>query len=114
MEEKRRIKAINAMNKFIWGLKGKCDGIAEVNKELIMQYCRFSVLADEVSMTLAKDVDKLDYETLEAEMKKYERFNKTVLSLYKVLKFEQIKDELADFDNPFTKLYKEAEANGDF
>lgn len=114
MTEKTRSLAINAMNKFIWSQSGKCDGIAEVNKELILQYCRFSILADEVSVTLAKRVNVLSEAELDLELKKYEKFNKIVLNLYKILKFEQIKDELADFDNPFIKMYKEAEENGDF
>lgn len=114
MEEKQRIKAINALNKYIWELKGKCDGISEINKGLILQYCRFAILADETSDNIARNINSLDYATLEEETKKYERFNKITLNLYKVLKFEQIKDELADFGNPYTKLYKEAEENGDF
>lgn len=114
MTDKARKLAIDAMNKYIWDLKGKCDGIAEINKELILQYCRFAILADEVSEEIAKNIGKLDYATLEEETKKYEKFNKIVLNLYKTLKFEQIKDELADFGNPYTKLYKEAEENGDF
>ena len=47
-------------------------------------------------------------------IKKYEKFNKIMLNLYKTLNFSTIKDELADFGNPYTKLYLEAEKDGDF
>lgn len=114
MTDNNRQKAIKQLNTYIWTLKNQCDSIAEINKGLILQYCRFAVLADEVSENIVKNISNIDCATLEDETKKYEKFNKIVLNLYKTLKFDQIKDELADFGNPYTKLLKEAEENGDF
>ena len=113
MDDKKRKKAINELEKYIWTLKGKCDGITEVNKSLIVQYCRFAVLADECSQDIALRVNSMLPDELDQQLKNYEKFNKITLQLYKVLKFEQIKDELADFDNPYTKMFKEAEKDGD-
>lgn len=113
MDDRKRKKAINDLEKYIWSLKGKCDGIAEVNKGLITQYCRFAVLADECSLDITLGVKKLQPEALDQHLKNYEKFNKITLQLYKVLKFEMIKDELADYDNPFMKIFKEAEKDGD-
>lgn len=114
MATNKRTKEINELNNYIWSLKGKADSIAEVNKGLIMQYCRFSVLSDEMSNKLQRELDKMDEVQFDFCIKKYEKFNKIMLNLYKTLKFEQIKDELADFGNPYTKLYLEAEQDGDF
>lgn len=113
MDDKKRKKAINDLEKYIWTQKGKCDGIAPINKGLITQYCRFAVLADECSLEISLRVNSMQPEELEQNLKNYEKFNKIQLQLYKSLKFEQIKDELADFGNPFTKLFMEAENDGD-
>lgn len=114
MAVNKRKKAINALNKYIWTLKGKCDGIAEINKSLVLEYCRFAVMAAEMSEEMQNNLDSMDEMEFDAAMKKYEKFNKVTLNLYKTLQFGQIKDELADFGNPYTKLFKEAEADGDF
>lgn len=53
-------------------------------------------------------------DALEDKIKIYERINKLTLNLYKVLKFDEIKDELADYGNPFTKVFNEAKDDGDF
>lgn len=109
----KRQKAIADLTEYIWSLKGKCDGIAEINKELINQYAIYAILANELSIKLEKSFDKMPVEEIEAKTKLHERLNKTVLNLYKTLKFEQIKDELADYGNPFIALSQEADADGD-
>lgn len=96
----KRQRAIKALAKYIWTLKGKCDSIANINKQLIEQYCRFAVMADETSVNLERDMDDMNGAELANKLDLYKELNKITLSLYKTLKFEQIKDELADYGNP--------------
>ena len=110
----KRTRDINELNSFIWSLKGKCDGITDMNKGLILQYCRFAVMSSEMSKKMEKDLDAMTEEQFDFCIKKYEKFNKIMLNLYKTLNFSSIKDELADFGNPYTKLYLEAKKDGDF
>lgn len=114
MANANRTRAINELYKFIWSLSGKCDGIAKINDNLIWDYSRFSVMASELSLGFQKNIEKMTEDEYDFSMKKYEKFNKIALQLYKTLKFEQIKDELADYGNPFNKLFQEAEKDGDF
>lgn len=109
----KRQQAIADLSNYIWSLKGKSDSISEINKQLIDQYCRFAVMADEVSVFLEKKMNTLPPDEFDAKMKIYEKLNKTTLGLYKTLKFEQIKDELADYGNPFLALHQAAERDGD-
>lgn len=105
---------VKAMNEFIWTLKNKCESINGVNKELIMQYCRFACLADETSKEIQTKLHTLRADELDDKLKLYEKLNKITLNLYKVLKFESIKEEIADFDNGYTKLIMENKADDDF
>lgn len=102
------------LNDYIWSLEGKCDGIVKINEDLIRQYCRFCLMAENISIKIKKDFDDGNFDTIENDMKLYEKFNKLTLGLYKTLKFEQIKDELAKAkDNPFEDLRRQAEEDGD-
>ena len=47
-------------------------------------------------------------------MKSKGKIKKIMLNLYKSLNFSTIKDEMANLGNPYTKLYLEAEKDGDF
>ena len=114
MAVSKRTRDINELNDYIWSLKGKCDGITDMNKGLILQYCRFAVMSSEMSKKMEKELDAMTEEQFDFCIKKYEKFNKIMLNLYKTLNFSTIKDELADFGNPYTKLYLEAEKDGDF
>ena len=114
MAVSKRTRDINELNDYIWSLKGKCDGITDMNKGLILQYCRFAVMSSEMSKKMEKELDAMTEEQFDFCIKKYEKFNKIMLNLYKTLNFSTIKDELADFGNPYTKLYMEAEQDGDF
>lgn len=110
----KRAKDIKELNDFIWSLKGKCDGITEVNKGLILQYCQFAVLTSEISKKMEKDLDRMTEEQFDFYLKKYEKFNKIMLNLYKTLNLSQIKDKAEDANNPYKKLFLEAEKDGDF
>ena len=110
----KRTREINKLNDFIWSLKGKCDSITEVNRDLIRQYCQFTVMSSEVAKDIEENFDSMNEEDLDVCLKKYEKINKIMLNLYKSLNFSTIKDEMADFGNPYTKLYMEAEQDGDF
>lgn len=102
------------LNDYIWSLQGKCDGIVEINRGLISQYCRFSLMAENISIKIKKEFDSGVYDNIEADTKLYEKFNKLMLQLYKTLKFEQIKDELASYgNNPFLKMMHEMEDDND-
>lgn len=110
----KRNKAIRALNDYVWTLAHKCSSIAQINRELIAQYCRFTVLADEISIDIASRQEEMKMSELENKLALYEKYNKIALNLYKVLKFNEIKDELADYGNPYTKLLNEAQEDGDF
>lgn len=114
MTESSRNRAIKKLNKHIWTLKHQCESITQINAELILQYCRFVVLSEEVSIEITNGIGKMTTAELEDKIKIYERINKLTLNLYKVLKFDDIKDELADYGNPFTKVFNEAKDDGDF
>lgn len=114
MAVNKRARAIRALNKYIWTLKHQCGSITKVNAELIMQYCRFTVLAEEISIDIAANAETMNAAALKNKIAMYERFNKIALNLYKVLKFGEIRDELADYGNPYTKLLNEAQEDGDF
>lgn len=114
MTESARNRAIKKLNKYIWTLKHQCESVTQINAELIMQYCRFVVLSEEVSIEITNGIGKMATAELEDKIKIYERINKLTLNLYKVLKFDEIKDELADYGNPFTKVFNEAKDDGDF
>ena len=114
MAVSKRTREINKLNDFIWSLKGQCDSITEVNRGLIRQYCQFAVLSSEVAKNIEEKFDSMDEEELDIYLKKYEKINKIMLNLYKSLNFSTIKDEMANLGNPYTKLYLEAEKDGDF
>lgn len=115
MSQKKPITKEKQLNSFIWSLKGKCNGITEINAQLINQYCRFTIMAEDMSIKIRQDFDDGNYEAVEAKTKIYEKMNKLQLNLYKTLRFEQIKDKLAGYgDNPYITLMKEeAEEDGD-
>ena len=48
-----RNRAIKKLNNYIWTLQHRCDTINKVNENLIMQYCRFTGLAEEISQELS-------------------------------------------------------------
>lgn len=114
MANTKRNRAIKALNSYIWTLAHKCNSITQINKELILQYCRFMVMADELSLELATKQEQMKITELKNKLFLYEKYNKIALNLYKVLKFEEIKDELADYGNPYTRLLNEAQKDGDF
>ena len=64
--------------------------------------------------SLSEALPGMDEEELDICLKKYEKINKIMLNLYKSLNFSTIKNEMADLGNPYTKLYMEAEQDGDF
>ena len=114
MTNTARNRAIKKLNNYIWTLQHRCDTINKVNENLIMQYCRFTVLAEEISQELTANLDKMDAANVEAHLRRNEQFNKTALGIYKALKFDKIKDEEADNGNPFTRMLTEAQNDGDF
>ena len=106
---KKSNTAVNRLNKYIWEHRDKCESITETNKELIMQYCRFVVLCEQISERLISE--DLTPDTADALADNYIKFQKIVLNLYKTLKLDSIKDELTN-SNKFTALFKEAENDG--
>lgn len=111
---KKQKMAEKKLNDYIWSLQGQCDSIVEINRGLISQYCRFYLMAEDISIKIKKEFDDGKYDNIENDTKLYEKFNKLALQLYKTLKFDSIKDELAKYgNNPFTKLVKEAEQDDD-
>lgn len=110
----KRNRAIRELNDYIWTLSHKCDSITQINRELILQYCRFMVMAEEVSQDIATQQDDMRITMLKNKIMLYKEYNKIALNLYKVLRFSEIKDELADYGNPYTRILNEAEKDGDF
>ena len=82
MTESSRNRAIKKLNKHIWTLKHQCESITQINAELIMQYCRFVVLSEEVSIEITNGIGKMTTAELEDKIKIYERINKLTLNLY--------------------------------
>lgn len=114
MSSNKRTQSINKMNNYIWSFEGKCEGVNELNRGLITDYCRFTIMANELADELAKNVDNMNDADFDLCMKKYEKTSKSALTLYKILKFEQINPKKVNKENPFVTLYREAEADGDF
>ena len=114
MAKKSRETKIKELNNYIWTLEGRCEKINKINSGLIMQYCRFMVLAEEKSVEIANNVDKYTEEEMVTAVSKYEKFQKLALNIYKTLKLDDIKAEVANVENPFTKLLTEAMQDGDF
>lgn len=112
MAKASRTKKINAMYRYIWSLKDRCDSISEINKELVGQYCRFTVMANEMAEEIQAMLGKESPEKVMSCITLYEKFNKISVTLYKTLKFDTIKDELKDTKNPFLELAQEAAKNG--
>lgn len=110
----KRTKAIKALNDYIWSLKGKCPMVTEINRSLIMQFCRFEVLANDISKNLQDNMEDLDPLEVKSMLESYESINKIVLQLYKTLQFATIKDESADMGNKFTRMFNESLKEGDF
>lgn len=109
-----RDRKIKALNDYIWSLEGKCESICKVNEALILQYCRFMVLADELSIDIGDHIITMDGKEMEAKMSLYEKTQKLALNLYKVLKLDAAQKELNMKENPFTKMLRESQKDGDF
>ena len=110
----KRNRAIKALNDYIWTLNHKCSSVTQINRELILQYCRVMVMAEEISQEIAAAQDDVKITALKNKIILYKEYNKIALNLYKVLRFSEIKDELADYGNPYTRILNEAEKDGDF
>ena len=68
MAKKSRETKIKELNNYIWTLEGKCEKVNKINTGLILQYCRFMVLAEEISVEISKNIEK--YDDLEVEVKR--------------------------------------------
>ncbi len=114
MAKKSRETKIKELNEYIWTLEGKCEKVNKINTGLILQYCRFMVLTDELSVEISRNVDKYNDVELAQLIAKYEKLQKLALAIYKTLKLDSIKSEDGSKENPFMKLLNEAQADGDF
>ncbi len=113
MAKKSRETKIKELNDYIWTLEGKCEKVNKINTGLILQYCRFMVLADELSIEIAKNIKNDDADIAQL-IAKYEKLQKLALNIYKTLKLDDIKSEDGSKENPFIKLLQEAQTDGDF
>ncbi len=113
MVKETRKRYIKQLENYIWSLKDKCDTVNTINEQMIQQYCRFMVLAEEVSRQLVDDKETLSQNAVENLVKQYQQFHKISLNLYKILKFDTINEELTAASSPFAALLKE-EDDGDF
>jgi len=109
-----RLKRIKNLNAFIWQLEGKCETISKVNEQLILQYCRFAVLADEMSIEISEGTGLFEQNDIENRIKLYEKYQKMALNLYKILKFDTIQKGVGGKENPFTKMLNDSQKDGDF
>ena len=112
--KKSREKKISDLNEYIWTLQDKCDRVTKINAGLILQYCRFMVLADELSVEIAQNMDDYDADQMDLAVAKYEKLQKLALNIYKALKLDAIKADGDNTGNPFIKLLQEAQSDGDF
>lgn len=105
-----RDKAIKALNEYIWTLKERNENICELNKDIILQYCRFAVLAEEMSVKIQKfklKEDASNIQVADAQLSLYAKYNKFMIQLYKTLKLDSVKNDLKNFKNPYMELLKE-------
>jgi hypothetical protein len=114
MAKKSRETKIKELNDYIWTLEGKCEKVNKINTGLILQYCRFMVLTDELSVDIASNIEKYDDEQITQMIAKYEKLQKLALNIYKTLKLDDIKSDGDNAGNPFMKLLQEAQSDGDF
>ena len=114
MAKKSRETKIKELNDYIWTLEGKCEKVNKINTGLILQYCRFMVLTDELSVDIASNIEKYDDEQIAQKIAKYEKLQKLALNIYKTLKLDDIKSDGDNAGNPFMKLLQEAQSDGDF
>ena len=112
--KKNREKKIKELNDYIWTLEGKCEKVSKINTGLIMQYCRFQVLTDELSVEIAQNMDDYNADQLALVVAKYEKLQKLALNIYKTLKLDAIKSDGDNAGNPFLQLLQEAQSDGDF
>ena len=113
MAKKSRETRIKELNDYIWTLEGKCEKVTKINTGLILQYCRFMVLMDEITVDLAMNIDKYDDDKVTQMVGKYEKLQKLALAIYKTLKLDNIQAEDSSKENPFVKLLNEAQVDGD-
>lgn len=102
-----RNRDINNLYQFIYSLKNKCDSINDINKDLILQYCRFTIMSNELSKDIQDELGTQDPVKIAQLIDLYKEFNKISLNLYKALKFDSIKDELKAEKNPYFELLGE-------
>ena len=114
MAKKSRETKIRELNNYIWTLEGKCEKVNKINAGLILQYCRFMVLAEEISVEISKNIENYDEAQINTLFVKYEKLQKLALNIYKTLKLDDIKPEDGSKENPFLKLLQEAQTDGDF
>lgn len=114
MAKKSRDKKIKELNDYIWTLKGKCEKVTQINAGLILQYCRFTVITDELSVEITKKIDKLPEKEANQLIEKYEKLQKMALNIYKTLKLDDIAEADGSKENPFLKLLADAQNDGDF
>ena len=112
MAKASRTKKINTIYQNIRRLKDHCDSISDIYMYLVGQYCRFTVMANEMAEEIQAMLGKESPEKVMSCITLYEKFNKISVTLYKTLKFDTIKDELKDTKNPFLELAQEAAKNG--
>ncbi len=112
MAKASRTRGINNLYQFIYSLKNKCDSINDVNKDLILQYCRFTIMSNEVSKEIQDGLGVKKPEELATLIGLYKEFNKIAIALYKTLKFDSIKEELKADKNPYFELLEDARKNG--
>lgn len=114
MAKKSRETKIKELNDYIWSLDGKCEKITKMNEGLILQYCRFTVITDELSVEITKKIDKLSEKDATQLIEKYEKLQKLSLNIYKTLKLDDIAGAENSKENPFLKLLRDAQSDGDF
>lgn len=104
--EKKAIKSqdkAKILEELIWSEKEQCESVCEINRGLISQYCRFAVMADELSIDIEKGMrDGTETQSgIIGKLDIYEKLSKQVLSLFKMLGLNSIKDKLAQKRNQF-------------
>ena len=72
------------------------------------------VMAEEISQEIAAAQDDVKITALKNKIILYKEYNKIALNQYKVHRITEIKDELADYGNPYTRILNVAEKAGDF
>lgn len=108
-----RKSKITKLYNSIWNMRGKTDAINNINKDLLMQYCRFAVISNEISEDIQNNIGEIPETQLQDRLATYKTMNGIATSLYRTLNLKALNDDSPNVENPYLELMKEAKEIAD-